>query len=169
MGAKRILALLDEYLQDSLKQKIIGRIENAPNAEPRDRKELIENALREHRVIRETKAIEDLRNYKPGEQLVSGLDNVIAVCNQFLVRKLLVSESLEEKGFVCHGHHYVSRAEGDCPVDGVQLVPVENIIDEIVEITRFHGVEVMIVEHAQSLLTKYGGIAALVYASGSQT
>jgi hypothetical protein len=58
-----------------------------------------------------------------------------------------VSAGLREKGYVCKGHHYVSLEETECPFDGARLQPLGNVVDEIVEIARFHGVSVMVVEH----------------------
>jgi peptide subunit release factor 1 (eRF1) len=162
MAENRVAALLDEYLHESLKPKIIARILDAPDADPRDRKELIENALREHRAEKETKAIESLHNYKP-EELASSLRTVINILNLFLVRKLVVSENLHQKGFACKEHHYLSLEPGTCPLDNSKLLPAENVVDEIVEVARLHGVEVLIVKHRQDLLAEYAGMAAIHY------
>lgn len=169
MAERRIMALLEEFLHQSLKDKIAWRIYNSPDADARNRKELIEAAIRDHHADREAKAIEDLINYKPGEELISGLRNVIAATNLFRIRKLLASTGIRDRGFVCKGHHYVSLEGTECPFDGSKLLPVENILDEIVEVTRFYGVSVMLVEHCKDLLAKYDGIAAVVYPSASQS
>lgn len=163
MAESRILGLLEEYLHESLTKRIIGRIENTPAANARDRTELIEGAVREHRGTKETKAIESLGNLKPGEDFVSSLQEVISACNLFQVRKLLLSESLSEKGFVCREHHYLSLDEGSCPFDGTNLLSVENVIDEMVEMARMHGVNVVLIEQRDDLLAKYGHIAAVLY------
>ena len=162
MAENRVAALLDDYLHESLKPKIIARIFDSPDADARDLKELIENALREHRAEKETKAIEGLRNYKP-EDLASSLRDVINILNLFLVRKLLVSESLHEKGFACKEHHYLSLEAGNCPFDNSRLLAAENVVDEIIEVGRLHGVEVLIIKQRQDLLAKYAGIAAIHY------
>jgi hypothetical protein len=163
MAETRVAALLDEYLQESLKPKIIGRILDSPDADPRDRRELIESALREHRSEKETQAIESLHNHKP-EELVSSLGNVINILNLFLIRKLLVSETLHQKGFACKEHHYLSLEAGNCPFDNTKLLAADNVVDEIIEVARLHGVEVLIVKHRQDLLAEYAGIAAIQYA-----
>jgi len=162
MAENRIAALLDEYLHASLKPKIIGRVLDSPDADARDRKELIENALREYRANKEAKAVESLRNHKP-EELASSLRNVINVQNLFLVRKLFVSEGLHQKGFVCKEHHYLSLEPGDCPIDNSKLLTAENVVDEIIEVARLHGVDVLIISQRQELLAEYGGIAAIHY------
>ena len=163
MAETRVAALLEEYLHESLKPKIIARILDSPEADARARKELIESALRRHRTEKETKAIESLRNHKP-EELVSSLRNVINVQNVFLVRKLFVGEGLHQRGFVCKEHHYLSLDPGNCPFDSTKLLPAENVVDEIVEVARLHGVEVLIIKRRQDLLAQYAGIAAIQYA-----
>jgi Bacterial archaeo-eukaryotic release factor family 10 len=163
MAETRVAALLEEYLHDSLKPKIIARVLDSPHADARDRKELIECALREHRAAKETKAIESLHNYKP-QALVSSLCEVVNAQNLFLVRRLFVSEGLHQKGFVCKEHHYLSLEPGNCPFDSAKLLAAENVVDEIIEVARLHGVEVLIIKHRQHLLAPYTGIAAIQYA-----
>jgi peptide subunit release factor 1 (eRF1) len=162
MAENRVAALLDEYLHESLKPKVIARILDAPDADPRDRKELIENALREHRAEKEAKAIESLHNHRP-EELASSLRDVLNILNLFLVRKLLVSENLHQKGFACREHHYLSLEPGNCPFDNSKLLAAENVVDEIVEVARLHGVDVQIIKYRQDLLADYAGIAAVHY------
>jgi peptide subunit release factor 1 (eRF1) len=163
MADSRVAALLEEYLHESLKPKIIGRILDSPDADDRDRKGLIESALHEHRAEKEAKAIENLHNHKP-EELVFSLRNVLNVINLFLIRKLLVDENLHQKGFACKEHHYLALEAGNCPFDNSKLLAAENVVDEIIEVARLHGVEVLIVKHRQDLLAEYAGIAAIQYA-----
>lgn len=163
MAEKRVAALLEEYLHESLKSKIIGRVLDSPDADTDNRKELIENALRQYRADKESKAIDSLRNYKP-EELAASLRNVIKVQNLFLVRKLFVSEGLHQKGFVCKAHHYLSLEAGNCPFDNSELLEAGNVVDEVIEVARMHGVELLIIKQRQDLLAEYGGIAAIHYA-----
>ena len=163
MAENRVAALLDAYLHESLKPKIIGRVLNSPDADTRDRKELIENALRGYRANKEAKEVESLRNHKP-EELATSLRGVLNVLNLFLVRKLLVSEHLHQKGFVCHEHHYLSLEAGNCPIDNSKLLAAANVVDEVIEVARLHGVELLIIKQRHDLLAEYGGIAAIHYA-----
>jgi peptide subunit release factor 1 (eRF1) len=163
MAENRVAALLDEYLHESLKPKIIGRVLDSPDADADNRKELIENALRQYRADKESKAIDSLHNYKP-EELAASLRDVIKVQNLFLVRKLFVSEGLHQKGFVCKEHHYLSLEADNCPFDNSELLGAGNVADEIIEVARMHGVELLIIKQRQDLLAEYGGIAAIHYA-----
>jgi peptide subunit release factor 1 (eRF1) len=76
---------------------------------------------------------------------------------------LVLSQALHEKGFVCKQHHFLSLESTKCPFCNAELMPVENVVDEIVEISRLHGVNTTVVEHRQDLLERYQGIAAMLY------
>jgi hypothetical protein len=168
LAENRISALLDEFLHDSVKQTIIGRIKNAPRAEPRDRKQLIETILQEHRAAKEAQVIQALSDYTPGLELLCSLRDVIHACNLFLVRRLVISEDLRQPGFVCRQHHYLALEDGNCPFDGAKLAPAENIVDEIIQFARLHGVDVLVVQQQRQSMGKYAGIAAVVYPSATQ-
>jgi len=45
-----------------------------------------------------------------------------------------------------------------------KLLAAENVVDEVIEVARLHGVEVLIIKHRQDLLAQYAGIAAIQYA-----
>jgi peptide subunit release factor 1 (eRF1) len=160
--------MLEGFLHDSLKARIIHRFHGSPGADARDRKVLIEDALREHKTAHEIYAIDELADYKPIEEVVSGLDNVIKACNLFLIRKLVLNQALHRNAFVCRQHHVLSLESTRCPFCNAELLPVENVVDEIVEIARLHGVNITVVENRPDLLEQYQGIAALLYAPLSE-
>jgi hypothetical protein len=168
MGEKQVMSSLEEFLHETLRAKIVRRIHASPAADPRDRKELIETALADNKAAREATTIEELAEYKPGEQLVFGLPGVIEAFNSFLVRKLVIAEALRQKGYVCKAHRYLSLEEAGCAICGEKLLPVESIVNEIFEISYLHGVSLMVVEHRQDLLAQYGGIAAVTYPHSAQ-
>ncbi len=74
----------------------------------------------------------------------------------------VLDNDLARPGYVCREHHFLAVAAGSCPFDGRALVPAENVIDELVEIARLHGVEVMLVEQRRDLLAPYSGAAAVL-------
>jgi hypothetical protein len=168
MAEERISHMFEKYLPDAVRGRIITRIFGSPVADPRERRDLIENAIQGHKAISETAAITEVKEHKPHEDVISSLADVIDALNLFLVRKLVISGSLRQSGFVCRDHHFVSLHEGTCPFCGKQLLAVENVIDEIVEIARAHGMSVTIVEYNESLLAAYGGIVAILYPHTAQ-
>lgn len=64
---------------------------------------------------------------------------------------------------MCRQHHFLSPEGGHCPFCGADLLPAENIIDELIEFTRLHGVELMVIEERPELLDLYAGAAAVTY------
>ena len=167
IGEERVSHLLEGFLHDRLKEKIIDRIYGSPAADPRDRRDLIERALRAHKSQQEAEAVQELRDYNP-DVVASGLPQVMEICNLFLARKLFINDDLEQNGFVCREHHYLSLNAGECPFCRAQLMPVENVIDEIVEIARMHGVNVTLIEYRQDLMSQFQGIAGVTYVPVSQ-
>jgi hypothetical protein len=168
MGDKEVTALLEGYLHETLRAKIIGRLHASPAADPRDRKEIIETVLAENKFARETAAIEDLARYKPADQLVFGLLAVIEAFNLFLVQKCIIAEKLRQRGYVCAHDHYLSLEEASCPTCGGKLLPAESIVDTMIEFAHLHGVNIMVVEHREDLLTRYEGIVAVTYPHAPQ-
>jgi predicted Zn-ribbon and HTH transcriptional regulator len=163
IGEERILHMLEDYLPDALQRRVIGRIYGSPVADPRDRREIIENLLMDHKTADEASAVAEIQEHKPHEEVVSGLPTVIEALNLFLVRRLVVANSLRQGGFVCRQHHFISLEDGQCPFCGEQFLPVENLVDEMVEIARLHGVSVTMVEYREDLLAGFQGIAAILY------
>jgi peptide subunit release factor 1 (eRF1) len=86
----------------------------------------------------------------------------------FLIRKLVLNQALHRNAFVCRQHHFLSLESTRCPFCNAELLPVENVVDEIVEIARLHGVNITVVENRPDLLEQYQGIAALLYAPLSE-
>jgi hypothetical protein len=163
MADEELFEPLETYLPKATKDRIVSRIHGSPAADSRDRRELVETAIRDHRAAEETAAIQEVQEHKPHEDVVPGLQKVVEALNLFLVRRLLLGISLRQKGFVCKEHHFISLDGGQCPFCGKQLLPFENIIDELVEIARVHGVILTVVEYKEDLLAVYGGIAAILF------
>lgn len=168
MAEERVLHLFESFLPLALQEKVIGRKFGSPEADTRDRREIIEDMLRAYRAEQEMQIINGLNNYKPHQDVISGLQEVMEASNLFILRKLVVSESLEQAGFICKEHHYLSLREQPCPFCNKPMLTVENVADEMVEIARLHGVTVTVMEQKPELLASYNGIAAVVYAPPAQ-
>jgi peptide subunit release factor 1 (eRF1) len=102
-------------------------------------------------------------------RVVSGLPDVLDALNMFLARDLYVSDTIERAGFLCREHHFLALEEGSCPFDGSALIPVEDVVDEAIEVARRQGVAVLIVEQRQDLLEPYSGFAAVTYTAPAET
>jgi hypothetical protein len=104
----------------------------------------------------------ELGFYKGHGRLAAGLERVIDAANLFTMRQLFLDDRLAKSGYVCRNHHFLSLKPGPCPFDNQPLLPAENVVDELVEIARLHGVELMLVTYQHDLFGPYEGVAAVL-------
>jgi len=162
LGEDRITREFEDYLPKSLRDRLLTRVSLSPDANPNQRRAAIDGALADERKREEEAAVGELGFYNGHSRLAAGLEPVIDAANLFLMRQLFVDDRLARAGYVCRNHHFLSLTPGPCPFDNQPLLPAENIIDELVEIARLHGVEVMLLTFQQDLLGPYGGVAAVL-------
>jgi hypothetical protein len=162
IGEERIVKEFEDYLPKALQERLVARLRLAPDASPDQRRAALEGALADERKREEEAALGELGFYQGHGRLAAGLELVIDAANLFLMRQLFLDDRLARAGYVCRNHHYLSLTAGPCPFDNLPLLPAENVIDELVEIARLHGVQVMLVMHRQDLLGPYEGIAAVL-------
>ena len=160
IGEDIVVKEFEDYLPKALHARIFARLTLDRDAGPNQRRAALEGALAEQRKREEENELGELGFYQGHDRLASGLEMVLGAANLFLMRRLYVSNELATPGFVCRDHHYLSTAAGSCPFDNQPLLDTEDVIDELIEIARLHGVDVMIVEQRQDLLGSYQGIAA---------
>jgi hypothetical protein len=152
-----------EILPIALRPKVIGTVHPGPEWTRRDWISSVASILEQRRADEEEAALTDLGMYGPRGMLVSGLRDVLAATVLFFVRELYVRDDLSEPGYVCRDHNYAALEPGQCPFDSRELVSAENIVDELIEMARQHGVSVTVVRQRRDLLDPYGGIAAVEY------
>ena len=162
LGEDRITRELEDYLPKSLRDHLVARLSLSPDANPNQRRAAIEGALGDERKREEEAALGQLGFYKGHGRLAAGLEKVIDAANLFLMRQLFLDDRLATAGYVCRNHHFLSLTPGPCPFDNQPLQPAENVIDELVEVARLHGVDVMLVTYQQDLLGPYEGVAAVL-------
>ena len=162
IGEDIVVKEFEDYLPKALHERIVARLPLSPEDGPNQRRAALDGALAEQRKREEEAELGELGFYQGHDRLASGLEMVISAANLFLMRRLFVSNELAVPGYVCRNHHYLSLAPGSCPFDNQALLDAEDVIDELIEIARLHGVDVMIVEQRQDLLAAYGGIAAIL-------
>jgi len=162
IGEDIVVKEFEDYLPKALHERIFARLALSPEDGPNERRSALEGALVEQRKREEETELGELGFFRGHDRLAAGLEMVITAANLFLMRRLFVSKELAVPGYVCRNHHYLSLTAGACPFDGQALLDAEDVIDELIEIARLHGVEVMIVEQRQDLLAPYQGIAAIL-------
>jgi hypothetical protein len=163
-GSEEVLAELEQLLPDQVQGRVTARLHVPAQDGPRELQREVEDVVARRRREHEEAALERLGEYRGRGELARGLPEVLEVANEFLVRRLYVSSRLHQPGWICREHHYLALSEGVCPFDHEPLLSVEDLIDELVEVARLHGVELMVVTERPDLLDPFGGVAAVTYA-----
>jgi peptide subunit release factor 1 (eRF1) len=161
-GEETLLKEFEDYLPKSLRDRLLAELRLSPEAGPNQRRDALEEALAKQRQQEEEAALGELGFFQGHGRLAAGLEKVLDAANLFLMRRLLVDSELARPGFVCRDHHFLTLEAGSCPFDGRPLLPAESVVDELVEIARLHGVEVMLVGQRRDGLAPYGGVAAVL-------
>jgi hypothetical protein len=167
-GDQPNVAELEDLLPHRLREKVVGTFHPSPGETRKQWKEQVDAILSRLREAEETRALEEVPALRAYRLLVSGLSAVVDTMNLFLVRRLYVSDRLAQPGWVCRQHHFACLEQGRCPWDERPLLPVENIVDELIEIGLRYGVQVMVIRRRLDLLEPYEGIAAMTYPSAAE-
>jgi Bacterial archaeo-eukaryotic release factor family 10 len=162
IGEETLVKEFEDYLAKSLHDHLVAELHWSPDDGPNRRRAALEEALAQQRKKEEEEALGELGFFQGHGRLAAGLEKVLDAANLFLMRRLVLDDELVRPGYVCRDHHFLSLNSGPCPFDGQALVPAENVVDELVEIARLHGVDVMLVEQRRDLLGKYDGAAAVL-------
>jgi len=162
VGEKTLVKEFEDYLAKPLRDRLLAELQLSREDGPNQRRDALEEALAKLRQQEEEAALGELGFFQGHDRLAAGLEKVLDAANLFLMRRLFLDNDLARPGYVCREHHFLAVAAGSCPFDGRALVPAENVIDELVEIARLHGVEVMLVGQRRDLLAPYDGAAAVL-------
>jgi peptide chain release factor subunit 1 len=162
VGEERLVKEFEDYLAKPLRDRLLAELQLSPEDGPNQRRDALEAALAKQRAQDEEAALGELGFFQGHDRLAAGLEKVLDAANLFLMRRLVIDSELARPGYVCREHHFLALADGSCPFDGQALVPAENVIDELVEMARLHGVELMLVGQRRDLLAPYDGAAAVL-------
>jgi peptide subunit release factor 1 (eRF1) len=160
-GDEPALSEFRSMLASTLGAAVVGTYPLTPDETRQDRIDRVQEILAARRA--EEEAVEDLGFYAGHGRLASGLEDVIAAADDFMVSRLFVSDTLAEPGYICREHHHLSLSGGDCPYCGQPMLAVENVVDELLEMAWLYGIEVTVVTQRRDLLDAYRGIAAVKY------
>jgi len=162
IGEATLVKEFEDYLAKSLRDRLLGELRLSPEDGPNERHAALQEALSKQRKKEEEATLGQLGFFAGHGRLAAGLDKVIDAANLFLMRSLILDNELAAPGFVCRNHHFLSLTAGACPFDSQALLPAENVADELIEMARLHGVEVMLVTQRRDLLAPYHGAAAVL-------
>jgi peptide chain release factor subunit 1 len=162
IGEETLVKEFEEYLAKSLHDHLLAELHLSPDDGPNRRRAVLEEALAKQRTKEEAAALEELGFFQGHGRLATGLEVVLDAANLFLIRRLVLDDELARPGFFCRNHHFLSLRPGPCPFDSLPLLATENVVGELVEFARLHGVEVMLVVHSRDQLARYDGVAAVL-------
>ena len=163
-GEPTVVSEFEDYLSKFLRERLAARLDLDRDAGPNARRAAIDQALVEQRQREEEATLEELGFYRGHDRLASGLEQVVNAANLFLMRQLIVRDDLTQPGHVCRNHHFLSLTPCSCPFDNQPLLASDNVVDELIEMARLHGVQVMLVEQRRELLEPFGGVAGILVA-----
>jgi hypothetical protein len=161
-GDQQVLAELERLLPERARERA-RTIHPSPHESVAEWRARVERILEERRREVEEDALSRLGEYAGHGLLASGLRDVLDAVNRFAARRLFVSADLARPGWMCLPHRVLSLEAGRCPVGGEDLLPVEDVVDELVEVGRLQGVDLLMVERRPDLLEAHGGVAAALY------
>ena len=101
-----------------------------------DLKERVKHLLVEYTAVEEQAEIEKLRSFEGTGQIVTGLKDVLKAQSRFIASMLFVKSNQQAPGYRCVTHDYLTLEPKQCPMCDKEVVPVNNIYDELVEIAN---------------------------------
>src|SRR2546421_2273096 len=162
VGEQTLVKEFEDYLAKSLRDRLLAVLHLSPEDGPNERRDALDKSLAKQRKQEEEAALGELGFFQGHGRLAAGRGKVLDAANLFLMRRLFVDTELATPGYVCREHHFLALQAASCPFDGQALLPAENVVDELIEIARLHGVEVMVVGQRRELLAPYDGAAAVL-------
>jgi peptide chain release factor subunit 1 len=149
---------LHSYLRDKVKARLRSRVSDPP---AKVLAEVLEVETKLKKGEEETIVQNLVAELERGGLAASGLRDTIHRLNQFEVQTLVVTHNLARPGRVCPTHKFLYLDELQCPVDDKKTDPVQDIVDEAIEIVIKRGGTVKQVD-PPSKLDRYGGIGAFL-------
>jgi peptide chain release factor subunit 1 len=163
-GPSELSHRVEHGLHPDLRRRLAGHLDidvERASAEEVQRRALpvIEAFARQHEQ-------EVLRRFTEGSapdgHAVSGLDEVLELLSEQRVETLLLAQGFGAPGLVCPRCGRLSATGASCPMDGAELQPHQNIVDDAVECALSQSIEVLIFRDQTSELERHGSIAALL-------
>lgn len=111
-GDESVVAEFERFLPDRLRARVVSRLHPSPRQDAREWQRQIEQVLAAQRRLKEEAALAGLGEYAAQGVLMTGLAGVLEVVNRLLARRLFVSALLQQPGFVCRQHHFLSLHGG---------------------------------------------------------
>jgi len=143
---------VESMLHSYLKRKLVGWLPYGPEATV---KKVLEDASKIiKRVTEETwaKMVDELISEVSKDGLaVVGLEDTVKAVNYSAARTILVDENFKKEGFICPKCGFLSVEMRRCEFCDEELIPIVDIVDELVETAITHGTEIHHIEGNEKL------------------
>ena len=158
-GPREVVADFEQKLHGYLRERLAGRIEvDVDTATPDQVLQAAQPRFEELERKRESEALERL-----GERGARGLGEVLPALNERRVEVLLLEEQFAAPGAQCPECGWLGPAnEKRCPVDGSELVPLDNLSDAAIELALQQSAGLLAMRHNPEALRQHEGIAAVL-------
>jgi peptide chain release factor subunit 1 len=160
-GPREVAADFESKLHGYLAERLAGRIEvDVDTASPERVLKAAQPLFEELEEEREAAALERL-----GEgRAAIGLQDVLRALNERRVETLVVDEGFGAPGASCPECGWLGPGgERTCPVDGRELVPLDDLTEAAIELTLQQSAEILAVRRRrEELEERAGGVAALL-------
>ncbi|MEJ5253789.1 MAG: hypothetical protein WHS89_00415 [Acidimicrobiales bacterium] len=157
-----LVSTVESLLHPYLKERLRAHLKVGVTASLDEIRRAVLDVESEIERAREAELVQRLRDaVNRGVRGVAGLDDTLRALVEKRVDVLLVSDGYSETGWRCAQCGYLCHRGPTCPVDGSQMVHVEDIVEEAVDVALNQSCRVEIcVENAD--LDVLGRIGALL-------
>jgi peptide chain release factor subunit 1 len=158
-GPREVVADFETKLHGYLRERLAGRIEvDVDSATPEQVLQAARPRFEELERERESEALERL-----GERGAWGVGEVLRALNERRVEVLLLDEQFSAPGRQCPQCGWLGPSDAQrCPVDGSELIHLEDLTDAAIELTLQQSASMLAVRHDRDALNAHGGIAAVL-------
>jgi peptide chain release factor subunit 1 len=161
-GPREVAADFESKLHGYLSERLAGRIEvDVDNSTPDQVLQKAQPLFEELEEEREAAALERLGE---GGRAAIGLEDVLQALNERRVECLLLDERFAAPGASCPECGWLGPGgERTCPVDGRELVRLDDLTEAAIELTLQQSAEILgISRRREELQERAGGVAALL-------
>ncbi|MGH2801591.1 MAG: Vms1/Ankzf1 family peptidyl-tRNA hydrolase [Thermoleophilaceae bacterium] len=161
-GPREVAADFESKLHGYLSERLAGRIEvDVDNSTP---EQVLAAAQPRFDELEEEREAEALERVGEGSRAAVGLQDVLRALYERRVACLLLDEQFAAAGTCCPQCGWLGpEGERSCPVDGHELMPLEDLADAAIDLTLQQSAEIMAIRHRrEEFEERIGGIAALL-------
>src|ERR687898_319072 len=158
-GPREVVTDFESKLHGYLRERLAGRIEvDVETATPDQVLQAAQPRFEELERERESEALERL-----GEGGARGVGEGLPALNERRLELLLLEEQFSAPGAQCPECGWLGPAdEKRCPVDGSELVPLDNLSDAAIELALQQSAGLLAMRHNPEALRQHEGIAAVL-------